>query len=178
MKKPIVVLSWVVLATACAKPSEKAGAEVIVPAGDAAVVAVASSAAVQVPAAGKQENKPLFFCKTRHGKQIELLDAGNAIIYTFGKMGTAPELTLTVPRTQATTWQWDGRGSSESYRVNIPNGNTIYSVFWSAVHDPDAAEPVSAGVNVEIAGKYAASVECDPDTVVQSLEGVDLPLEQ
>lgn len=178
MKKPIMVLSWVVvLATGCARPSEKAGAEVTVPAGTTVAAAIPSEA-VQVPVASKQENKPLFFCKTRHGKQIELLDAGNTVIYVFGKTGAAPEITLTVPRTQATTWQWDGRGSSESYRVNVPNGNTVYSVFWSAAHDPDATEPVSAGVDVEIAGKYAASVECDPDTVMQSLEGVDLPAEQ
>lgn len=120
-------------------------------------------------------NEMLFTCKTSHGKHIDLSVQGNVITYSFGKIGENPDITLRVPKSQTSTFQWDGYTSSMTYRVNVPNGITSYSVFWSAIRDPESVNPVSAGVDVSSNGRRLATVACDPNTVKQSLEGVDLP---
>jgi hypothetical protein len=116
----------------------------------------------------------IFSCTTTKHKRVEVCDSGSKITYSFGKLGSKPELALSIPRASASSHQWDGMGPM-SYSVNIPNGNTVYSVFWTAQRDPDAAQPISAGVDVQIDGASAATVECVPDTAQQNIEEIDLP---
>ncbi|WP_448479887.1 hypothetical protein [Pseudoxanthomonas mexicana] len=123
------------------------------------------------------QSSVIFSCTTAKKKYVEVCDRGSNISYSFGKPGSKPELSLSIPRSSATTHQWDGMGPMK-YTVNIPNGNTVYSVFWSAARDPEAAEPVSAGVDVLINGSSAATVMCNPDTAVQNMEEIDLPAAQ
>ncbi len=118
----------------------------------------------------------IFSCNTLRGKRIELALSERAVHYTFGKIGEKAELSLSVPRTQASFTPWNGFSRSMTYRVNVPTGDTTYSVFWSAVRDPESPNPVSAGVDVLIRGAHVTTVECDPKTVVQALEEVDLPI--
>lgn len=129
----------------------------------------AVAAQAQCPAS----SKTVFACQTTKGKQVEVCDAGKTIGYSFGKPGAAPELALHVPRAQASTSQWQGVGRYMSYAVDIPNGKTVYSVFWG-VDRLSEEHVVEAGVNVLINGKQAAAVLCRPDTVQQALEGIDL----
>lgn len=137
------------------------------PAPPAAPVAAADTA---VPASSLR----VFYCRTNSNKTVELFDEGSTIRYVYTAANGKPEMVLAVPRARATTWQWEGVGRSMTYRVNVPNGDTVYSVFWSAERDPDAAEPVSAGVDVQIRGAHAATVNCRPDTADSQLEGIDL----
>lgn len=118
-------------------------------------------------------SKTVFACQTTKGKQVEVCDAGKTIGYSFGKPGATPELALNVPRSQASTSQWQGVGRYMSYAVDIPNGKTVYSVFWG-VDRLSEEHDIEAGVNVLINGKQAATVMCRPDTVQQELEGIDL----
>lgn len=117
-------------------------------------------------------NKVLFACKTAQGKHIKLLDRGSTLQYSFGTMAK-PEIVLNVPRGQASTYQWAGVGRSMYYSVNIPNRNTTYRVFWS-VDRLVQGQPVTAGVDVEINDKPAATVQCLDKGITNGLIGVDL----
>jgi hypothetical protein len=118
--------------------------------------------------------KTVFYCNTVNDKVIQLCDAGATIDYAFGRAGRAPELALRIPREQATTWQWPGIGRWMTYAVDVPNGDTRYSVFWG-VDRLDEAHPVEAGVDVEIRGEHVATVKCSNDAaLVQQMEGIDL----
>ncbi|MGR4896842.1 hypothetical protein ACIPR8_16380 [Stenotrophomonas sp. LARHCG68] len=143
-----------------------------------AVAALALTAAfTAMPAAASNTcaatETPLFTCNTTNGKQVLLCDAGDTLHYTFGKPGRPPEMQLKVRREEASTWQWEGIGRAISYSINVPNGNTVYDVFWSVDRMTDEHE-VQAGVNVEVNGRHVATVRCNADSVEQAMEGVDL----
>jgi hypothetical protein len=65
-----------------------------------------------------------------------------------------------------------------SYAVSIPNGNTIYNVFWGVDRLSDE-HPIEAGVNVEINKKLEATVKCVGEkNIVQNIEGIELKREE
>ncbi len=113
----------------------------------------------------------LFACRTAEDKVIEVYDMGTTIQYAFGPKEQL-ELVLDVPREQASTYQWQGIGRYENYSVSIPNGDTVYSVFW-ARDRLNIEQPPEAGVSVEIDGEYVTTVDCATD-VTHNLIGVDL----
>ncbi len=114
----------------------------------------------------------LFSCTTNEGQEILLFETDDTIDYSFGDPGKKPELDLQVPRDRASTWQWKGIGRDMSYAVNVPNGETIYSVFWS-VDRLSPTKAVEAGVRVERDRKTLATVYCT-DKIVSNLQGVKL----
>lgn len=117
-------------------------------------------------------SKTLFSCLTAKDKRIEVCDDTKTIAYSFGKPQAKPEIALKIPRNQAATSQWQGIGRYISYTVEIPNGNTVYSVFWS-VDKLSEQHAVEAGVHVMIDGALAATVNCAKN-IVNKLEGIDL----
>lgn len=119
-------------------------------------------------------SETLFFCHTKKAnKQIEVCDAGKTISYSFGKKGQKPELAISVPRSQASTFQWQGIGRYISYAVNIPNGDYNYNVFWGVDRLTDE-HAVEAGVNVEKKGELLTTVYCQEKGLINNLEGVKL----
>lgn len=115
----------------------------------------------------------LFHCTTALGKEIDLYDRGDTIEYSFG-VADQPEIVLNRLREETSTYQWAGVGRSMHYSVDIPNGNTIYSVFWSLDRlSPQQEE--TGGVTVTIDGSYVATVSCGSGGIIQNLMGVDLP---
>lgn len=127
----------------------------------------------QAIAACPSDGSTVLSCTTNKGKIIEACDLDSTISYSFGKSGK-PELTLEVPRENASTRQWEGIGSLISYSVDIPNGNTVYSVFWSADRMSESHD-LYAGVEVIIDGKSVATVSCNPKKdIVQNMEGIKL----
>lgn len=76
-------------------------------------------------------------------------------------------------RDQASTYQWAGVGRSMSYAVDIPNGNTIYNVFWG-VDRLTEEHAIEAGVNVFINKDLVATVNCSGKDVISNIEGVNL----
>lgn len=124
-------------------------------------------------------SKTLFSCiAQKNGKRIEACDAGETIDYSFGKPGKKPELALSVPRDEVTTWQWKGIGRYINYSVSIPNNDHVYRVFTSFDKMVPEDEGFSAGVEVEKGGELLATVYCKEDTLKESLEGVDLKEEE
>jgi len=140
------------------------------------ILLISLLAAASAFAACPKGSTTLFFCTTTSGKQIELCDAGKNISYSFGKAGK-PEIALSVPRAQASTSQWNGMGRYISYSVDVPNGDSVYSVYFSADKLSDE-HPIDAGVAVTIKGKHAATVKCSQKSInkglVNNLEGVEL----
>ena len=127
-----------------------------------------------VQAACKNEQQTIFSCMTAKGKRIQLCDQQQTLEYSFGKASLKPEIVVQVPRSAATTTQWQGVGRWMSYSVEIPNGKTVYSVFWG-VDRLSEEHGIEAGVNVEVNGKHAATVKCgEESTIIQNMEGVDL----
>ncbi|WP_298609557.1 hypothetical protein [uncultured Thiothrix sp.] len=125
-------------------------------------------------AACPSDSKTLFFCNTKKAnKQLEVCDAGKTINYSLGKKGQKPELAISVPRSQASTFQWQGIGRYISYAVNIPNGDYNYNVFWG-VDRLTEEHAVEAGVNVEKKGEVQATVYCQEKGLINNLEGVKL----
>ena len=114
----------------------------------------------------------LFYCQTENGKLIELYDLGDTIRYSFGPEDD-PEIVLDAPRDQASTYQWAGVGRSIYYSVDIPNANTVYTVFIS--EDRLSEErPVTGGVDVSVDNEYVATVNCANEDIISNLMGVDL----
>lgn len=108
-------------------------------------------------------------------KQIEVCDAGKTISYSFGKRGKKPELALSVPRHQATTFQWHGIGRHINYSVSIPNGAYTYTVYTSLDKlERNEDKAFEAGVSVEKKQSHLATVICRDHTVVDDIQGIDL----
>jgi hypothetical protein len=140
------------------------------------LVAGLALTAVMLPVAAQAacpSDSTIFACTTTNGKFVEVCEAGKVIQYTFGRRGQTPELALSVPRDQASTFQWAGVGRYISYSVTIPNGNTRYQVFFSVDRLSETQE-IEAGINVEFDGTHVATVDCKMDTVIHNMEGIDL----
>ena len=119
------------------------------------------------------DSKTVFSCQAAKGKIIQVCDAGKMIEYSFGK-AKAPEIVVRVPRNEASTSQWNGIGRYLFYAIDIPNGNTVYSVFWGSDRITDEHK-IEAGVNVEINNQLVATVKCiDEKSIIQNIEGIDL----
>ena len=115
----------------------------------------------------------IFACVTTNNKKIEVNSFDQYVEYKFGQYLKNPELALSVPRDQASTWQWNGVGRDMSYSVTVPNGAYNYTVFFSVDRISDE-HPVTSGVIIEVDQKIISTVYCLPNTLVQSLEGIDL----
>ena len=121
------------------------------------------------------DSKTVFHCTTTNNKQIEVCDAGKTISYSFGKHSKKPELTISVPRHKATTFQWHGIGRHINYSVSIPNGSYMYSVYTSIDKlEEDEAKGFEAGVMVEKNNQHLVTVICRDDTVIDDIQGIDL----
>ena len=123
-------------------------------------------------------SKTVFSCLAAKGKLIQVCDSGKTIDYSFGKPNATPEVVVRAPRSEASTFQWKGVGRYLSYSVEVPNGDTRYSVFWSADRLTDEHK-IDAGVIVEVNKKLVATVKCVGEKhIVQNIEGIDLkPIE-
>lgn len=119
--------------------------------------------------------KVLFHCATENGKEIVLIDRGTVIEYSFGRPRQAPELAISVPRDEVTTYQWGGVGRWMNYSVTIPNGSAKYTVFTSADRIGSDHE-FEAGVVVKDGQKEVARIRCVAP-IVSNLAGVNLRVE-
>lgn len=115
----------------------------------------------------------MFSCLASNGKRIQVCDAGKTIDYSFGRPGAKPEIVVRAPRNEASTHQWRGIGRWMTYTASVPNGNTLYTVYWG-FDRVDDKHPIEAGVNVDVNAKQVASVLCAPGKpVVQRMDGID-----
>ncbi|WOD41704.1 hypothetical protein [Nodosilinea sp. E11] len=117
-------------------------------------------------------NNLLFSCQTENDKLIKLYDFGDTIQYSFGPENN-PEIVLDIPRDEASTYQWAGVGRSIYYSIDIPNANTVYTVFISEDRLLEG-RPVAGGVDVLINNEYVTTVNCANEDIISNLMGVDL----
>lgn len=119
----------------------------------------------------KCTGKIIFACTTTNGKQLEVCDNENAIEYSFGKAGK-PEKNIKIDRKLASTYQWNGMGRYMSYSVEIPTGDTVYSVFSSTDKNSGGIE---RGVNVLVKNKQVTTVKCnEKKKITDNIEGINL----
>ena len=141
---------------------------------NASILLAALTAVALVPvaqAACQPNQKTVFRCTTAQGKAIELCDAGASIEYAFGRPQGKPEIVVTQPRASVTTYQWQGIGRTQSYTVNVPNGDTVSSVYDTF----DSIDRIQeSGVVVEIKGRQVATVKCSGRDTVSNLQGIKL----
>lgn len=120
----------------------------------------------------------LFSCTTKASKQILLCEVGSTIKYVFGPRGRTPDLVLRVPKAAASMTPWNGFGAL-FHSIEVPNADTVYSVYWSGLRDPNHPSPFSGGVRVNIGGREAANVECDPRRpIINNMEELELRVTQ
>lgn len=116
-------------------------------------------------------NQTLFSCLTKKGKKIEVCNLGSTIRYSFGKLKAKPEIVVTIPMSQVSATSCYACGRYISSTVDIPNGNTIYSVYWGADKlDTDA--PSSGGVSISINNEDKGSISCASAPVTNNTEGI------
>lgn len=116
----------------------------------------------------------IFSCVTAKGKLIQVCDSGKTIDYSFGKPNLPSEIIVHASRSEASTFQWKGIGRYISYAVDVPNGDTTYSVFWGMDRLTDE-HTIDAGVNIEVNNKHVATVKCvEEKNIVQNIEDIDL----
>jgi len=120
----------------------------------------------QVYAKCEKGMKTIFSCKVKKSKKLlEVCDANKKITYSFGKANKKPELSIAIPRSEASTYQWEGIGRDISYSVYIPNGKVVYNVFWRADRMSDEHE-IEAGVEVNKNDKVLATIYCINKTII------------
>lgn len=121
------------------------------------------------PYACQAHENLLFHCLATNDKLITLCDAGSTLRYTFGKLGgDDPEMNLVIARSSASTSQ-----GAAAQTIDLPYGNTTYSVFWGVDRTSDAHE-IEAGVLVQVNDHHVATVQCKEDTVQNFMEDLDL----
>ena len=100
----------------------------------------------------------VFSCPTDRGTQIEVCQAKNAIHYTYGKPGLAPELKLS-GKNETFVWE-HGEGVSAGIGDDLifRNGATRYLI--SHVSNFDDRSEVNAHLTVMQPGKANVSIEC------------------
>ena len=138
------------------------------------IVATLLLAALPLPALSTcpDKSKVVFSCTIRsNSKHVEVCDTGGTITYSFGRPGLRPELAFASPRDLVTTHQWKGLGP-QGYTVDLPNGNTTYSVYIGSVVR-DGYPDIEAGMNV-VTPSRLVQLYCNLDTLEQDLEGIDL----
>ncbi|WP_277058223.1 hypothetical protein [Trichlorobacter lovleyi] len=128
-------------------------------------------ATVASTAQAKCVKKTIFACSTTNGKQVEVCDNGDTLEYSFGKPGKL-EKNFKIERTNASTYQWNGMGRYMNYTVELPTGDTVYSIFTGADKIDMKSE---SGVNVSVKGKNVATVKCnEKKKMTVDIEGIDL----
>ena len=141
---------------------------------------VSGSSEAVTPITSASEGKILFSCKAKKGKEIRLVDKGATIEYSFGIPNKKSDILVSVPREKATTnfeihedYELEKFGSGSYFSVNVPNGNTKYSIYFSYGYAKDQVAD-EGGVSVIVNKKYVNSVKCIGNEITNNLENVDL----
>ena len=123
-------------------------------------------------ACGKGQQQ-VFTCSTTNNKVVEVCSAGSDAIYSFGRVGTKPELLLRAPKTQlqyaSSANSTNGSATSSSREsLKFLNGSTSYTIDYTASRGGND----SASVEVAANGKHLASVACRAGTIVARLDAI------
>lgn len=118
-------------------------------------------------AACDSSEKILFSCSTTNQKHVSVCDGGASLRYVFGKDGERPEMNISVLREKVSVSQ-----SAAGQAINLPVGNTVYSV--SSGFKAMGERAAEAGIDVQVDGRHVARVACRPGTIQNSIDSVKL----
>lgn len=119
-----------------------------------------------------EEAKPLFSCKTKSNKILELHKQDNTIIYKFGKLNSPPELELKKSSDEVQIVIGSASGSELTNSISFVNGEYTYTVISSVNKVADVQEP-KHGILVKKNSNYLTYISC----ISASVEGSLLDLE-
>lgn len=125
--------------------------------------------------AGAWADTIIFQCETTNKKTVLVQMNKNRVSYKFGRNLSKPEIAFSIPKNEASTYQWPG-GGSIYYDVDIPNGETIYTVY-SSIDRMSKDYDSESGIVVTQNNKELARILCNNNLkrYKNNLEDVDLP---
>ncbi|HKY92077.1 MAG TPA: hypothetical protein VJM11_13605 [Nevskiaceae bacterium] len=130
------------------------------------LLAVLGLGATTVADAACDAGRLVFSCATARGNEIELCEDGPSVRYSFGEPGLAPQLAITLPRTEVQRAPLRELGKVESYALRIPYREATHILYWSL--DDAGAQP-EAGVQVFVEDRLRATMHCIPGQVRSNL---------
>lgn len=131
----------------------------------AALWALAAGGAAAQGCAGAT---PLVICDIAYStKRLETCVAGGDVLYRFGPAG-APELALRRAVTEVDMTPWSGVGRDIWEAFSIQNAEITYEIWLAHARDPNAADPVMAGVRVMRGEAILAELACRPETIAEA----------
>jgi len=115
-----------------------------------------------------EEAKPLFSCKTKSNKILELHKQDNTIIYKFWKINSPPELELKKTSDEVQIVIGSASGSELTNSISFVNGEYTYTVISSVNKVADVQEP-KHGILVKKNSNYLTYIPCISASVKGSL---------
>ncbi|AZZ43715.1 hypothetical protein C1896_01495 [Pseudomonadaceae bacterium SI-3] len=115
-----------------------------------------------------EETKPLFSCKTKSNKFLELHKQDNTITYKFGKINSQPELELKKSLDEVEILIGNASGSELTNSISFANGEYTYTVISSVNKVADVQEP-KHGILVKKNSNYLTYISCISASVEGSL---------
>jgi hypothetical protein len=115
-----------------------------------------------------EEAKPLFNCKTKSDKLLELHKQDSTISYKFGKIDLPPELELKKPLGEVEILIGNASGSELTNSISFANGEYTYTVISSVNKVADVQEP-KHGIIVKKNSNYLTYISCISASVEASL---------
>ncbi|MEL6573809.1 MAG: hypothetical protein AAFQ64_19320 [Pseudomonadota bacterium] len=108
---------------------------------------------------------PFMKCTFQGGaKAVEICLSGSDVSYTFGRVGNAAELALSVPVVDVDYLPWPGVGSSIWETVTFYNDGYSYEVLVGFERNPENPAHFG-GITITKAGQELATLSCDPGSI-------------
>lgn len=117
---------------------------------------------------GSESHMPIFMCKTKNNKNIEVYRDGDMVTYSFGRSDYPPELKLTRSMADLEVAIGSVSGNEISNSITFSNGVYAYRVM-TTINKVSATQEPRHGVLVKKKTKYLAYIDCVPETVQGSL---------
>jgi hypothetical protein len=117
-------------------------------------------------------NAVVFSCTTGKDKRIEVCEVKDHFEYSYGRSQAAAEIKVRVAKAKVSRLSWRGPDQWRFYSMDIPNGSTVYNVYWATDSEKsDAAK--EGGVNVVTSDTVTATVACNPKRIAHSMSFSD-----
>lgn len=117
---------------------------------------------------GSETHVPVFMCKTKNNKSIEVHKDKDMATYSFGKDGYPPEIKLAQSMTDVEISMGSISGNELSNSITFSSGAYTYRVM-TVINRVAATQEPKHGVLVKKKSKYLTYIGCVQNTVQGSL---------
>ena len=135
------------------------------------LIAVLGLGVFVATSAACDSDRLVLSCATALGNQVELCDEGSTVRYSFGEPGLAPQLVITMPKSEVQRAPLRELGKIESYALRIPYREATHVLYWSL---DDAGDEPDAGVRVLVEDRLRATMHCVPGQIRSNLSKAGL----